>query len=256
MLRFSANLGFLWTELALTEAVRAAARAGFDAVECHWPYEIPEQALTLVLAETGLPMVGLNTVRGDTQAGDNGLAAMPGREQEARAAIDQAVDYAAATGTRNVHVMAGKPDDPLAARKIYVQNLRYAAERAAAVGVGILIEPLNHRDAPGYFLREVEQAAGIIGEVGADNLRIMFDCYHVQIMQGDLIKRIESHLPLIGHIQFAAVPSRQEPDEGELCFERLLAVVDAMGYDGYIGAEYKPRASTDAGLGWLSAYRR
>jgi hydroxypyruvate isomerase len=255
MARFSANLGFLWTELRLPDAIAAAAASGFDAVECHWPYTVPAEETAAALSAAGLPMVGLNTLRGDVEAGDNGLAALAGRELEARAAIDQALDYGARTGTRNVHVMPGVAAGT-AAKRVFLDNLAYASERARAHATGILIEPLNHRDAPGYFLKTSDDAAALIGELGAPNVRMMFDCYHVQIMEGDLMRRLERHLPLIGHIQIAAVPSRHEPDEGEIAYERLIAEIDRLGYTGFIGAEYRPRGTTRQGLGWLEAFRR
>ncbi len=255
MARFSANLGFLWTELRLRDAIAAAAAAGFDAVECHWPYAVPAGETATALSAAGLAMVGLNTVRGDVKAGDMGLSALAGREAEARAAIDQAVDYAAQTDTRNVHVMAGIAEGGQA-KWTFLDNLAYAAERARAHGIGILIEPLNHRDASGYFLKRSDEAAALISELGEPNVRMMFDCYHVQIMEGDLTRRLERHLPLIGHIQIAAVPSRCEPDEGEIAYERLIAEIDRLGYAGFIGAEYRPRGTTQEGLGWLKAFRR
>lgn len=256
MARFSANLGFLWTELALPDAIRAAARAGFDAVECHFPYSVAQDDVNAALADSDLAMLGLNTVRGDVQAGDFGLSAIPGREVEARAAIDEAIDYAARIRCRNVHVMAGRSARLAGARETYVENLAYAAGRAARHGVGVLIEPINHRDVSDYFLFEVEQAAAIVTELGESNVKVMFDCYHTQIMQGDLLRRLEAHLNLIGHIQIAAVPSRAEPDEGEVAFDRLIVEVDRLGYDGFIGAEYKPRGSTEEGLNWLRAMKR
>lgn len=250
-MRFSANLGFLWTDLALPDAIRRAAAAGFDAVELHWPYETDPEAVAEALEETGLPLLGLNTVRGDVAAGDFGLAAVKGREAEARAAIEQALDYAHATGARAVHVMAGRDGD----EETFVENLSYAAEEARDLGVGVLIEPLNTRDVEDYFLTEVEQAAELIAMVGAPNVKIMFDCYHVQIMQGDLAKRFAANRRFIGHVQIAAVPDRTEPDVGEIAYERLIPALYDAGYDGWIGAEYKPRAGTDAGLGWMDAYK-
>lgn len=255
MTRFSANLGFLWTELELPNAIRAAHRAGFAAVECHFPYDVPADDLRAALAETGLPMVGLNTIRGDTDAGEFGLAAVPGAEDRARTAIDQALDYAAAIGAQNVHVMAGRSAASVGAHAVFVDNLRYGAERAAACGLGLLIEPINQRDAPDYFLSNVEQASQIIEEVGSEAVRMMFDCYHVQIMQGDLLKRLEAHLPLIGHVQIAGVPDRQEPDGGEVHYPWLLGALEGLGYGGFVGAEYVPRESTEAGLSWMSQYR-
>jgi len=255
-MQFSANLGFLFTEMPLPDAIRAAKAAGFDAVECHFPYAVPAAEVKAALDETGLPMLGLNTVPGDVAAGDFGLAALPGREPEARAAIEQAVAYAAEIGAANVHVMAGKTDGGPAAEETFRQNLAFACTRAAAQGIGILIEPINHRDVPGYHLSRVEHAAAIIADLAQPNLRLMFDCYHTQIMQGDLTRRIEAHLPVIGHIQIAAVPDRGEPDAGEVNYPELLKSIAAMGYDRPIGAEYKPRGGDTAkGLGWLAPFR-
>lgn len=249
MPRFSANLGFLWTELPLPDAIRRAKAAGFDAVEAHWPYETPVDDVKAALAETGLPLLGINTVRG--AAGENGLSALKGREEDARAAIDQALDYAHAAGAAAVHVMAGRFGDD----ETFIGNLRYAAEKARDLGDTILIEPLNTRDTPDYFLCGIEQAADIIERAGAANIRIMFDCYHVQVMQGDLLRRFEAHLPLIGHVQFAAAPARDEPDRGEVAYERLLPAMEAVGWKGFFGAEYRPSGTTDESLGWMRAYR-
>lgn len=249
MTRFSANLGFLWTELPLPDAIRRAKAAGFEAVEAHFPYEVPVDQVTAALAETGLPLLGINTIRGGE--GENGLAALKGREEEARAAIDQALDYAHATGAGAVHVMAGRCGD----EATYIANLRYAAEEARDLGKTILIEPLNGRDAPDYFLTEVEQAAEVITRAGAPNIRIMFDCYHVQVTQGDLLRRFEAHLPLIGHVQIAGAPGRGEPDSGEIAYRRLLPMISEMGWTGFVGAEYRPRGTTDEGLEWMKAFR-
>lgn len=245
-MRFSANLGFLWTELALPDAIRAAAAAGFDAVECHWPYDVPADAVVEALRETGLPMLGLNTVRGDV--GENGLSALPGRGAEARAAVDQALAYAAATGTGAVHVMAGFAEGA-AAHAAFVETLRYACDRAD--GRTILIEPLNHYDAPGYFLRTTTQAEAIIAEVGAANLKLMFDCYHVQLMEGDVSHRLERLLPLIGHVQVASVPDRGAPDHGELHYPYVWEVLARLGWEAPVGAEYRPVGPTEATLGWM-----
>jgi 2-dehydrotetronate isomerase len=256
MLRFSANLGFLWTELPLFEAVRRAKAAGFDAVEFHRPYDVPAESMRAVLMATGLPAVGLNTRSGNIEAGDFGLAALPGREEEARAAIDEACAYAAAIGARYVHVLAGKPEtSQTKARAVFLKALDHAAARAAELSLTVLIEPLNRYDVPGYFLTDTSMAADIIRELGRDTLKILLDCYHTQITEGDLTRRIERLLPLIGHVQIAAVPSRAEPDEGEVAYDRLLRAIEAMGYDGFIGAEYTPRGAVEAGLGWLRAMR-
>jgi len=245
--RLSANLGFLWKELPLPDAIRAAGRAGFDAVECHWPYQWPAREIRAVLAETGLPMVSLNTLPGG--AGEFGLAALAGREAEAQALIRQAVDYAAEVGCRFGHVMAGNGGDDA----IFTANLDFACELAAPHGVGILIEAINARDVPGYHVATLERAAEIVARVGRLNLKIMADCYHMQIMGGDLIRRLEKHLPLIGHVQIAAVPDRGEPDGGEVSYPGVARALKAMGYEGYLGAEYRPKAGTDEGLGWMAA---
>lgn len=249
-MKFSANLGFLWTELPLPDAIRAAAAAGFDAVECHWPYEVDPHQVKAALIETGLPMLGLNTRRGDLSAKENGLAALPGREAEARAAIDEAIAYARAIGAANVHVMAGFAAGP-AAHQVFQENLTYACKAAALHGITILIEPLNGYDAPGYFLNSTDQALEIIQFLGLPNLRLMFDCYHVQLIQGDLTHRLARLMPVIGHIQFASVPDRGPPDQGEINYNYLFGVIAAAGYDAPLGAEYKPQQETAQTLGWM-----
>ncbi len=258
MPRISANLGFLWLDLPLVERIRRAKAAGFEAVEFHYPYDTPVDDVRAVLAETGLPVVGLNTRPGDIAAGDLGLAALPGREAEARAAIDEAVAYAAALSARYVHVMAGKPPagEHQSAERAYLSALEHAADKAGPAGLTIVVEPLNVYDAPGYFLRTTAQASELIGRLGRPNVKILFDCYHVQISEGDLTRRLETLLPIVGHVQIAAVPSRREPDEGEIAYDRLLSAIDAMGYDGFVGAEYRPRATVEEGLGWLRSLGR
>jgi len=254
MIRFSANLGFLWTELSLPDAIHAAAKAGFKAVECHWPFDTPEADVLVALEQTQLPMIGLNTRRGDVTAGDNGVAAICDRKEEAVGYIDEAIAYASSIGCGNVHIMAGFTDGGPSAEKTFQQNLRYACQEAQKRNITILIEPLNHYDAPGYHLSTLDAALNTVTAVNMPNLKIMFDCYHLQIMQGDLTRRIQKNLDAIGHIQIAAVPDRSEPDNGELHYPNLLNAIDAMGWTGYIGAEYKPRDGTDAGLGWMKQY--
>lgn len=253
-MQFSANLGFLWADQPLPDAIRAAKAAGFDAAECHWPYAVPAHEVRAALDETGLEMLGLNTSRGDVAGGENGLSALVGRETDARAAIDEAITYARAIGTRNIHVMAGFAAGA-EAHACFVANLRYACEQAAPAGITILIEPLNHYDAPGYFLATTAQAEAIVTEVDAPNLRLMFDCYHVQLMEGDLSHRLERLLPLIGHIQFASVPDRGAPDHGEVNYPFVFDKIAALGWTAPLGAEYKPGGDTDATLGWLTALR-
>lgn len=250
--KFSANLGFLWTELPLPEAIRAAKAAGFDAVECHFPYDVPAAAVKAALDETGLAMLSLNTRPGDAAAGDLGLAAVPGREAEAREAIDEALAYARAIGAGAVHVMAGRSGGPRA-HETFLANLRHAGARAG--DLQILIEPLNHYDAPGYFLQNSAQAAAILHELALPNLRLMFDCYHLQIMEGDLSRLIARRFPLIGHVQIAAVPDRGPPDHGELDYGHVLGVLRRLGWTAPVGAEYRPGGATDATLGWMARLR-
>lgn len=254
MIRFSANLGFLWTELPLLQAIETATKAGFSAVECHWPYETPANEVLSQLQSCGLPMVGINTRRGNVDKGDNGVAAIIGRENEAREYIDQAIDYAADIACANVHVMAGITDQSSTAEATYQENLRYACKRAEKLNINILIEPLNTYDAPGYHLNNLDDAVKTLHAVAHDNLKIMFDCYHVQIMQGDVSRRFEKHQSKIGHVQIAAVPDRSEPDNGELHYPNLLPKLTELGWSGYIGAEYRPRKTTDEGLSWLEAH--
>ncbi len=255
MLKFSANLGFLWQELALCDAVHAAAEAGFDAVEFHWPYAVPATDLASALQQHGLPMLGLNTRIGDKDAGEFGLSALPGRESQAREYIDEAIAYALEAGCRNIHVMAGKTDGSEIAEAVYRDNLLYACQQGLPHGLGVLIEPINQRDVPGYHLSSIEDAVDILQTLNQPNLKLMFDCYHSQIMQGDICRRLQQNLDVIGHVQIAAVPDRGEPDQGELDYRFILQHLDALGYQGYVGAEYKPRGNTVQGLGWLQAYR-
>ncbi len=254
MPRFSANLGFLFADRPDLDRVEAAAAAGFHAVEMHWPYATPAAEMRAVLQRNGLTMLGLNTVVGNE--GESGLGALPGREAEFRQAVEQAVAYGREIGASAVHCMAGvvPPDSLAAAESVFVDNLRVASDLAAQAGMTVLIEPINHRDKPDYALARIEQAAAIIGRVGRGNVKIMFDCYHVQIMQGDLIRRFEAHRDLIGHVQIAAVPSRAEPDEGELNFPEICRAFERAGYAGWIGAEYRPRGRTEDGLAWFRAW--
>jgi 2-dehydrotetronate isomerase len=253
-MKFSANLGFLWADRPLPDAIRAAKAAGYDAVECHWPYDTPASHIIAALRETGLAMLGLNTRRGNTRIGENGLSALPGREGDACAAIDEALAYARATGTKAVHVMAGNSSGPRA-RAAFVTNLGYACSKAAPDGITILIEPLNPHSAPGYFLNSTGQAADIIREAAHSNLRLMFDCFHIQIIEGDVTRRLEALLPLIGHIQIASVPDRGIPDHGELDYAFVLPKIADLGWDCPVGVEYLPGASAEPDMSWLAKHR-
>lgn len=249
-MRISANLGFLFTELDLPDAIRAAKGQGFDAVELHWPYDHAPHTISQALEETGLPLLSVNTIRGDIGAGEFGLAALPGREREARSAIDQAVEWASATRCRYIHVMAGKAGGDLAFRT-FADNLVYACDVAGKAGVGVLIEPLNPVDVLGYFLTDISMARRLVQATGG-RAKIMFDCYHMEIIAGDLLNAVKASLPDIGHIQFASVPDRAEPDHGDVDYAALLPAMLKAGYSGFFGAEYRPKSKSFA---WLGAFR-
>ncbi len=249
-MRFSANLGLLWSDLPLPAAIRAAHRAGFDAVECHWPYDTPSDAVAAALTETGLEMLGINTARG--REGEFGISALPGRDHEARAAIDQAIAYARAIGCGAIHVMAGNTEGEMA-RRTFVANLSYACSTAR--DLTFLVEPINHHDVPGYFLHSSQQAARIIGQVGQNNLKLMFDCYHLQIAEGDITRSLRALKPMLGHVQIASVPDRGAPDTGELDYRYIMGVLAEIGWTRPIGAEYRPTGGTERSLSWLADLR-
>lgn len=252
MPRFSANLGFLWPDRPLLQRIAAAGKAGFKAVELHWPYDIPAAEVKAACAEAGVALLGINTAIGAGPDGHRGLAAVPGKSAEFRTLIDQSIAYAAAAGGTAIHAMAGfvKPEDRAAGRATMVTNIKEAAGRAGDKNLTLLLEPLNRRDMPGYFYFEIEPALDIIAEIGAPNVKLMFDAYHVGVSQGDVLTRLRTHFDRIGHVQFAAVPSRAEPDEGEIAYGAIFKALDDLGYAGWVGAEYKPRGDTDAGLVW------
>lgn len=254
MIKYSANLGFLWQEHDLIGGIRGAAKAGFVAVECHWPFEYPAQTVLDVLTETGLPMVGLNTYPGNREQGDFGVCADPDRVNEAHQVIDQAIEYAKKINTPNVHVMAGKVEssiDQKLAMKTFHDNLIYASNKAEQHGINVLIEPINRIDVPNYFVGDMNIAVDIVRSVNLANVKIMFDCFHIQKVHGQIKKHIEQNLDLIGHIQIASFPDRHEPDEGEIDYADLFSFLEQLGYSGYIGAEYNPRTTTDEGLAWM-----
>jgi len=250
-LRFSANLGFLWPGLPILERIDAAAAAGFKAIELHWPYDTPATEVRARCELHGLQLLGINTVRG--KPGENGLGALAGREAEFQAAVDQSIAYCLEAGGTAIHCMAGFV--PSQAReegcRVFVKNLREASDKASPHGLMLLLEALNPRDAPDYFYSTQAEAARIREEVGRPNLKLMFDVYHVGVSEGDVLHKLAHYMPVIGHVQVAAVPSRAEPDEGEIDYRTVLAELDKLGYDGWVGAEYKPRADTDDGLGWM-----
>ena len=249
----AANISLLFPNLAFPDRIAAAAAAGFRAVECQFPYEWPVADLRARLDAAGVDMVLLNTPPGDFKAGDRGLAAVPGREADFRAALEAAMAYAEGLRCPQVHVMAGIAQGKEAAA-CYVANLQWAADRLASAGMTACIEPLNQRDFPGYFLAGSRHSEQVIESVGRPNLRLQFDTYHLQIIEGDLTTTVRRLLPLIGHIQIASVPDRDEPDRGEVDHVNFLAELDRLKWQGWVGAEYRPSGDTVAGLGWAARY--
>ncbi|HJU16205.1 MAG TPA: 2-oxo-tetronate isomerase [Stellaceae bacterium] len=257
MPRFAANLSFLFQDIEFLARFEAAARCGFKAVEYLFPYDYPPARMAEELRRNGLVQALFNMPPGDWAAGERGLAALPGREREFRDGIDKALEYAKATGCRTVHAMAGLwPEGRERAEglAVYAENLRHAADRLAAEDITLVIEPINTRDIPGYFLNTTSEAAAILDRVGRANLKIQLDLYHVQIMEGDLARRIEALAGRYAHVQIAGNPGRYEPDIGEIHYPFLFDLFDRLGYDGWIGCEYRPRGATAAGLGWAAAY--
>ncbi len=254
MPRFAANLSMMFNEWPFLDRFAAAADAGFSAVEYLFPYEHPAEEIARRLAARGLTLALFNAPPGDWAAGERGLAALPGRQDDFRRSIQTALTYAAATGGTRFHVMSGcaEAGNP-AAWQTYRDNIAYAAGQAATAGLEITIEPINNRDMPGYFLNHFDLATGLIAELGSGSLRLQFDIYHRQILHGDVTLALRRLMPMIGHIQIAGVPDRNEPTRGELNDPLLFQEIDRLGYAGFIGCEYRPKDGTLAGLDWLSA---
>ena len=256
MPKLSANLSFLFNEVPFLERFGEAARAGFRAVEFAYAYDVPEAEIASCLAQHELACVLINAPPGDVGAGERGLASLPGREREFAASIDTALRYAAALGCPRIHVMSGVvPVGADTARKsqqrsTLVRNLRAACATARERDVTLLVEALNPRDVPNYLFSTQGDAHAIREEVGAANLKVQMDCYHTQIVEGDIATKLERWLPEIGHIQIAGVPGRHEPDIGEINYAWLLQRIDELGYDGWVGCEYRPVRDTVSGLGW------
>lgn len=253
---FSANLSLMFTERRFLDRFEAAAEAGFRAVEFLFPYAVPAQAIAERLHRLSLTPVLFNLPPGDWAAGERGLAALPHRFDEVREGVATGLAYARTIGTRRLHLMAGLADwNDAGARQAYRRSLAYAAERLAGAGIDLLIEPINRRSMPGYFLADVDAAAELIGELALPNLKLQFDLFHCQILHGDVTTRLRNLMPIIGHIQIASVPERHEPGTGELDEHRILAEIDRLGYRGFVGCEYHPRTNTDEGLDWFEPYR-
>lgn len=259
MPRFSANLSFLYQELPFLERFAAAARDGFAAVEYLGPYEVPKEKVAAVLREHGLTQALFNVPSGNWAGGERGIACLPDRIAEFRDGIALALDYANALGCKQLNVIAGlvpRDADLITLEQVLVDNLKYAAPRLADAGVKLLIEPINRRDIPGFYLSTTDHAERLLDKVGSNNLFIQYDFYHMQIMQGDLMPTYERLKDRIAHVQIADNPGRGEPGTGEINYGFILPELDRLGYAGWVGCEYKPKAGTSAGLGWMAPYRK
>ncbi|MDP9045608.1 MAG: hydroxypyruvate isomerase [Pseudomonadota bacterium] len=253
MPRFAANLTMLFTEHPFLDRFERAARAGFDAVELLFPYAWPAAEIRHRLDACGLRLVLHNLPAGDWDAGERGIACLPDRVPEFRSGVARAIDWASALGVTQLNCLVGKTPVGIAPERVHdtlIGNLRHAADALGAVGIRLLVEPINTYDIPGFHLSRTDQAAALIEAVGGDNLFIQYDLYHAQRMEGELIATLTRHLPRIGHVQLADNPGRHEPGTGEIHFPHVFAALDRLGYAGWIGCEYKPATSTEAGLGW------
>ena len=258
MPRLAANLSMMFNEAPFLDRFDAAAKAGFKGVEFLFPYDHPAADIRARLDGAGLELALFNMPPGDWAAGERGTASLPGREQEFRDGVHRTIDYAGALGCKLVHCMAGIPPAGVAhgtAAALYAANLAWAAEHTAAAGLLIALEPINHRDMPGFFLNTTGQAADIVEALGRDRAGLQFDLYHTQITEGDLTKRMAALLPIIVHMQLADVPARNEPGTGEIGWDYVLPQIDAIGYTGWVGCEYRPAGDTVAGLAWRTRFQ-
>ncbi len=256
MPRFAANLSMLFTEAPFLDRFALAARAGFAAVECQFPYEAPAAEIRARLDEAGLAMVLHNLPAGDWAAGDRGLACLPARVAEFRTGVARAIAWAHALGVPQLNCLAGLAPagmDDATLQRTLVDNLRFAARALAAEGLRLLVEPVNTFDMPGFVVHRTQQAVALLDEVGEPNVFVQYDLYHAQRMEGELAATLAKYLPRIAHVQVADNPGRHEPGTGEIRFEFLFDALDRLGYDGWIGCEYRPAGRTEAGLGWLPA---
>ncbi len=257
MPKFAANLSLMFTEHDFLDRFDAAAEAGFSAVEFLFPYDHPAATIAERLRRNHLTQALFNLPPGDWAAGERGLAALPGRFEEFKTGLDLALDYIEATGVKRIHMMAGnarRADGE--AEASYQRAIRHAAPVLVARGVELLLEPINSRNMPDYFLNDFNYTRDLIAQLGLPNLKLQFDVYHRQILHGDVAMSFRALQPIVGHVQIASVPSRNEPDGEELNFPYLFAEFDRLGYDGFVGCEYNPRGLTRDGLGWFKPYRR
>jgi hydroxypyruvate isomerase len=258
MPRFAANLSMLYPQHDFLARFGAAAGDGFEAVEYLFPYDFTAAEIKLRLEDFGLTQALFNAPPGDWGKGERGIASLPGRESEFRSGFQKALEYAAVLGNDRIHVMAGLlPSEDLRQKHhaVYLENLSHAAQEAAKVGITVLIEPINTRDMPGFFLNRQDQGQAVCKEVGADNLKVQFDFYHCQIVEGDVTSKLRRDFAGIGHIQIAGVPDRHEPNMGEVNYPWLFEEIDRLGYTGWIGCEYRPKGDTSEGLQWLRDWK-
>jgi len=257
-LKFAANLSFLYQDLPFLDRIGAAARDGFEGVEYLSPFDFPARDIRQRLDEHGIVQALFNAPAGDWAGGERGTASLPGRQADFREGIARALDYAGVLGNQRVHVMAGllpAGADRAERFDLYRENVAWAAREAAGHGITLVLEPINQRDMPGYLLSYQRDALAVLEAVGASNLKVQFDCYHCQIMEGDVTMKLRAMFAQIGHVQVASVPGRNEPDGEELNYPFLFRELEQLGYDGWVGCEYRPRAGTSDGLGWLRDYR-
>lgn len=259
MPKFSANLSFLYQDLPFLDRFEAAARDGFGALEYLGPYAEPKEKVAEALTSSGLKQALFNVPSGDWAGGERGIACLPDRVEEFRAGVTQAIDYATVLSCRQLNVISGLVPagaDLGSLEEVLVENLKYASVRCADAGIRLLIEPINLRDIPGFFLSRTDHSEQILDKVGSDNLYIQYDFYHMQIMQGDLIPTFARLKDRIAHVQIADNPGRNEPGTGEINYPFIFAELDRLGYDGWVGCEYKPKSGTSEGLGWMTPYRK
>ena len=255
MPKFAANLTTMFTELEVHERFAAARGAGFTAVEFLAPYRWPSGEVRQWLSDASLSMILLNTQPGDSTRGEVGLAALPGRETEFRASFELSLSYADELGASMIHLLAGRTlDNMVASEDTFIDNVRWAADLAADKHINVLLEPLNTQDVPGYLHTRSDHTADLIDEIDRANVRMQFDFYHMQIMEGNLAAQISRHFDKIGHIQFSSVPGRYEPQYGEVNVSYLFEFLDEIGYAGWVGCEYSAKSSTLEGLGWGKPY--
>ncbi|WP_316193935.1 2-oxo-tetronate isomerase [Bradyrhizobium sp. SZCCHNRI1029] len=256
MPRFAANLSMMFTEHPFLDRFAAAAKAGFTAVEFLFPYDHPAEEVGQRLHGNGLTQALFNLPPGNWDAGERGFAALPERFDDLKASLETALPYAMATGVKRLHMMAGiaERSDPKAV-EAYYKSVAWAAEFFAPHGLDVVIEPINPRNVPGYFLNDFDFARDLIRELKIPNLKLQFDIYHCQIIHGDVTMRLREMMDIIGHIQIASIPSRNEPDGEELNYPFLFAELDRLGYAGFVGCEYNPRGRTEDGLGWFAPYK-